>query len=162
MNSWCNVSLNFLFSSGIGRMQKVWSMVDQLHWNPHWLSPIILSAYWLNFERTWNRILDDVANSDIATTVSFITLLVNWYNNILFHCWRSSFLCQIELMNLWIPEHNVWSVGVWSVPGNLYLFNFAIEILNSNGLLSGTNDSTVCIYICLTLLILCRLNIWEK
>jgi hypothetical protein len=47
-----------------------------------------------------------------------------------FHCCGSSSLFLIELMNLWISEHDVlppaWSIsdGILLVFGNLYLFVF--------------------------------------
>jgi hypothetical protein len=55
-------------------------------------------------------------------------------------------------MSLWISQHNIssldWisSARIRSLPGDLYRFNFAIPISTSKGLGSGTNGSTVCIY----------------
>jgi hypothetical protein len=56
-------------------------------------------------------------------------------------------------MSLWISDCNIsppaWisSAGIWSLPGDLYFFNFAIAISTSEGLGSGTNGSAVCVSI---------------
>jgi hypothetical protein len=106
--------------------------------------------------------LYEVNSSDIP--VSLITLLVNWYNNRLFHWSGSSSLFLIELISLWILERNIsppaWisSAGISSLPGDFYLFNFAIAISTSKRLGSGNNGSVVCISICLTSLTLCTFN----
>jgi hypothetical protein len=70
----------------------------------------------------------------IVTKVSFIALLVNWYNNRLFPLIGNFFLFQIELMSLRI-----------SLPGYFCLFVFAIAVSTSEGLGSDTNGSAVCI-----------------
>jgi len=47
-------------------MQNIWSVVDLLHQNPHWWSPIISSTYGVNLEtRILDKILYVVGNSDI-------------------------------------------------------------------------------------------------
>jgi hypothetical protein len=51
-------------------------------------------------------------------------------------------------MSLWILQHNSSPPALISsaaLPGDLYLFNFAIAISTSKGLGSGTNGSAVCI-----------------
>jgi hypothetical protein len=59
-------------------------------------------------------------------------------SNIWYHACSSSLL-HIELMSLWISCHNVspfaWinSAGIWSLPGDLYFFNFAATISTSKG-----------------------------
>jgi hypothetical protein len=47
---WCTASLCYHFFSSICRMQNIWSVVDLLHRNPHWWSPIISSAYGINLD----------------------------------------------------------------------------------------------------------------
>jgi hypothetical protein len=62
---YCLFAFQFFFPS-IWRMQKIWSVLDLLHWNPHWWSPIISSAYGLNLERRiFDKILYDVDSNDI-------------------------------------------------------------------------------------------------
>jgi hypothetical protein len=51
-------------------------------------------------------------------------------------------------MTLWISErnistHSISSAGIWSIPGDLYLFNFERRYSTSTGLGSGTNGSAV-------------------
>ena len=47
-------------------MQYIWSVVDLLHWDPHWLSPVISSAYGVNFDRKMlDKILYVVDKSDM-------------------------------------------------------------------------------------------------
>jgi hypothetical protein len=57
-----------------------------------------------------------------------------------------------------LPPAGISSVGIWSLPGDLCLFNFAIAISTSKGLGSGTNSSALCISICLTSLALCTFS----
>jgi hypothetical protein len=102
----------------------------------------------------------------INNTVSFMALLVNWYNNRLLPFLRQLFLLQTELIGLWISDSTVsaWisSAGILSLPDDLYFFNFAIAISISDLIGSGTNGSAVCISICLTPLTLCTFNSWDK
>jgi len=32
-------------------MQNIWSVVDLLHWDPHWLFPVVSYAYSVNIDR---------------------------------------------------------------------------------------------------------------
>jgi hypothetical protein len=61
---YCLIYSHFL--SSIWWMQKIWSIVDLLHWNLHCWSPIISSIYGLYLERRiFNKILYEVDSSDI-------------------------------------------------------------------------------------------------
>ena len=57
IKSWCTASFYSYFFSCICLMQNIWSVVDLLCQNPHWWSPIILSAYGVNLE---SRMLDKI------------------------------------------------------------------------------------------------------
>ena len=65
----------------------------------------------------------------------------------------NSSLFQIELISLWISEPIVLppdltnSAGIWSVPGDFYLFIFPIAISDSEALLSGTSGSAIYIFL---------------
>jgi hypothetical protein len=64
--------------------------------------------------------------------------------HLLFHILnRTNYLMDNNSPPAWIS-----SSGIWSLLGDLYLFNFAITISTSKGLGSGTNGSTVCTSIC--------------
>jgi hypothetical protein len=81
-----------------------------------------------------------------------------------FHCCGISSLFQIELVSLWILEHNVlppfdkFYGNLINILGDLYLSNFSIAISNLKELSSGTNGSAACISVCLTLLMPCTTN----
>jgi hypothetical protein len=84
-------------------------------------------------------------------------------------CWSgNSSLFQIEFMSLLITDTNIsppaWysSAEIWSLPGDLYFFSFAMEISNLRWLGPGTSGSAVCISIYLTSLQLCVFNNWKK
>jgi hypothetical protein len=69
----------------------------------------------------------------IIITVSFITHLVNWYNNRLFPLIREFFLFQLKFIGLWITDTNVsppsWiiCVGIWPLPEDLYFCKYAVS-----------------------------------
>jgi hypothetical protein len=83
-NIWFIASLYSHFFSSVWWMQNIRSVVDLLYWNLHRWSPIISSAYGVNLDR---RIFDttlyvaDKWCAAIVTTVCFITLLINRYND---------------------------------------------------------------------------------
>jgi hypothetical protein len=94
---------------------------------------------------------------------------VNWYNNRLLPLIRHFFLVPNginEFMDLSTVSPPVWISyeGIWSLPGDLNVFNFAIAISTSRWLGPGTNGSAVCTSISLPSLIrvLYPLNSWEK
>ena len=70
-------------------------------------------------------------------------------------------LFQIEIVSPWVSEQIVLppalinSDGIWSIPGDLWLYSFSIAISNSGALGSGTSGSAVCISVCLTSLSPC-------
>jgi hypothetical protein len=125
----------------IWQVQKIWSVVDR---NPHRWSPIISSVYELNLER---RILDGFLYMKLIAVTSHDNYcsqfngssfkLVKWWDS--FHWSGTPPLFQMELMRLWISDHNVlphaWmsSAGIWSLPSDWYVFDFAIAISTSMG-----------------------------
>jgi len=60
INSWCTVSVYCHFFWNIWQMQNVWSVVDPLHQNPSWWSPIISSVYGVHLD---SRMLDTICTS---------------------------------------------------------------------------------------------------
>jgi hypothetical protein len=59
------------------------------------------------------------------------------------------------------PTAWITCAGIRSLPGDLYLFEFAIAIWTTKGLRSDNNGSPIYISLCLTSLTLCRFNNWE-
>ena len=96
IKTWCTASLYSYFYSSIWWMQNTWSVVDLLSWNRHWWSPIISSAFGINLD---NKILDNIfyvagkSDASIITTVCFIVLLIDTYND-----WLLPFLRQFLLI----------------------------------------------------------------
>jgi hypothetical protein len=81
MNSWCTASSYYNYFSSTWRMPTTSSVVDLLHQNPHWRSPIISSPYGLSLERRiFHYILYEVYSSDIPQLLqpypSFVSKLV--------------------------------------------------------------------------------------
>jgi len=78
------------------------------------------------------------------------------------------FLLLPNRISLWISKHIVLppalssSAGIWSIPGDLWLFSLSIASSTSEALGSGTSGSAVCISACPTSLNPCTLNSWEK
>ena len=79
-----------------------------------------------------------------------------------------SSLFQIELISLWVSERNVLSsalissAGIWSIPGDLFLFSLSIAISTWKALGSSTSGYAVCISVCLISLNPWTFNSWEK
>ena len=66
INSWRTAWLYSHFFLSIWHMQNIWSVVDLLHQNQCWWSPIISSAYGVNLEsRMLDKILYVVGKSDM-------------------------------------------------------------------------------------------------
>jgi hypothetical protein len=63
---------------------------------------------------------------------------------------------QIEVISLWIskqivlPSALISSAGIWSIPGDLWLFSLSIANSTLEALGSGTSGSAVCISACPT------------
>jgi hypothetical protein len=134
-----------IFFSHIWWMQKIWSVVDLLRRNPHLWSLILhlhmdltlREGYWITF----CMLLMAVISHDNYYT-EFIVLHVNWYNNSLFLLIRQIFLI-LNRMNKFMDLIPSWisPTGIWSLPGDLYFFSFAIAISTSRRLGPGTNGS---------------------
>ena len=66
-----------------------------------------------------------------------------------FHPSGSFSLSQIEVISLWISKHNVLpttlisSAGIWSIPGDLWLFSLSIASSTSEALESGTSGFAI-------------------
>ena len=92
----------------------------------------------------------------IITTLSFITHHINRC-----YCWNSS-LFQVQLVSLCISECTalppVWisSGEIWSLPGNLYVFDFSVAVSTSKA--SGLVSSGSAIYISFCLMSLTPCN----
>jgi hypothetical protein len=70
MNNLRTTSLYSHSFSTIWWMRQLWSVVDLLHRNPHWWSPIISSIYRLNLERKiFDKILYEVDSVDIPQEI---------------------------------------------------------------------------------------------
>ena len=171
MKNWCTASLYSHFFSCIWRMQNIWFVVDLLCRNPHWWSSIISSAYGVTLDsRMLDKILYTVDNSDnyIITTVCFIALLINRYND-----WLPPLLRHLLLIPNWINKcmdlrvncsPSCFNQFCWDLMNTSWfvLFCFSIAISISKALASGTSDSAVCISVCLTSLMPCTFNNWQK
>jgi hypothetical protein len=81
MNSWCTVSLYSHFFSSIWRIKKIWSVVDLLHRNPRWWSPIISCTYGLNLQ---SRIFDKISPSGSVSPPSHLTSYTPTKSNLYF------------------------------------------------------------------------------
>ena len=85
-----------------------------------------------------------------------------------FHSSGSFSFFQIEVIILRIskkivlPPTLISSVGIWSIPGDLWLFSLWIASSTSEALGSGTGGSAVCISAYPTSITPCTLNSWEK
>ena len=54
------------WENSAAKMQYIWSVVDLLHQNPHWLSPVISSAYGVNLDSMLlDKILYVIYRSDM-------------------------------------------------------------------------------------------------
>ena len=51
IHDWCTASLYSNFFSNIWRMHNIWSIVDLLRWNPHWLYTAISSTFGVKLDR---------------------------------------------------------------------------------------------------------------
>jgi hypothetical protein len=153
MKNLCTVLYSHFFSS-IWWMQKIWS-VDLLTSKPTLMIHNNLGCLWFhpweedNWIQFWSRLMTVIF---LIATVSFIAILVNWYDNRLIPLISSSSLLQIKLTSSWISDRNVslptWGscAGILSLPDDLYFFNFVIAISTSKGLGSGTKGLAVCVY----------------
>ena len=104
----------------------------------------------------------------ITMTISFIPLLMNRYYDRLLPLFMQFRLLpnrDNKFMNLQVnystPCFSQFC-PYWSIPGDLWLFNFSLAGSNSEALGSGTSGSAVCISACPTSLTPCTLNSWEK
>ena len=85
-----------------------------------------------------------------------------------FHPSGNSSLFQTEKISLWIWKRIVLhpalinSAGIWSIPGDLWLFSISIAKSTSKALGLGTRGSAVCISVCLTSLTPCTFSSCEK
>jgi hypothetical protein len=125
-----------------------------------------------NFIYLWTSVIFDMKLMAVIYHYNyyskFITFFVNWYSNRPLSPIRHFFLIPSRINEIQECRHCVsypaWirSAGIWTLPGSLCLFNFAIAISTSRWLESCTNGSTVCTPICLTSLILCKFSNWEE
>ena len=95
----------FPFFSTIWRMRNIWSIVDLLHWNPCWWSPIISSAYGVYlYSRMFSKILYIVGKNDIPPLLLQSVLSPFFKIGTMidsFHSSGNSCLFQIEIISLW-------------------------------------------------------------
>jgi hypothetical protein len=105
--------------------------------------------------------------ASIITTVCLIPLFVNRYHNWLFPLVRQFFFVPDQLnkfMNLQMqcfPPAPISFAGIWSKSGDLCLFSLSTATSTFQALWSGTNDSVVCISVCLTPPTPCTFNSWQ-
>ena len=104
----------------------------------------------------------------VVSLVFFISQINLWNSSFRWHRNTKSFSFHIEVISLWISKQIVLSptlissAGIWSIPGDLWLFNLSKASSTSGALRSGTSGSAVCISACPTSLNPCTLNSWEK
>jgi hypothetical protein len=77
----CLFVLSFL--SSIWRIQKIWSVVDLLHQNPHWWSPIISFIYGLNLERRTFHKFYFLVLHPVARNITILNESTNFRNQIM-------------------------------------------------------------------------------
>ena len=53
-------------------------------------------------------------------------------------------------------------IGIWTIPGDLWLFNFSVVISSSKALFSRNSGSAVCVSVCLTSLTPRTFDSWER
>ena len=104
----------------------------------------------------------------MISTICYITLLIDRYNDRVPHSSGNSCLFHKELISLWttqrivLPAALINSAGIWTIPGDLCPFSVWIAIWTSKPLGWGTSGSAVCISVCLTSLIPWTFNSWGK
>ena len=89
------------WENSAAKMQNTWSVVDLLHQNPHWLSPILSSAYGVNLDsRLLDKILCIVDRSDMPwLLVQSVLSSPLWIGTMIdyLHCSSNSSSFKIEL-----------------------------------------------------------------
>ena len=79
INSWYTSSFYSYFFSSVWWMQNIWSIVDLLRRNPHddpQYFPLHMELTLTNFVRSWQKWY-----ASIITTICFIALLIERYND---------------------------------------------------------------------------------
>jgi hypothetical protein len=78
--------------------QNIRPVVDLLHWNPHWWSPIILFMFWNNLGKIMLQNFFCVHDNSEKLSVLISVLETDTVRDP-FHCCGNSSLFQMELMN---------------------------------------------------------------
>jgi len=105
---------------------------------------------------------------NMISTASFITLLINRYNNWLLPLLRYYLLILHTANNPVDHRTNCptfcFNQFCWNmtVPGDLCLYSFPIAISTYKALGWGTGSFAVCVLVCLTSLTLCTFSSWEE
>ena len=143
-------------------MQNIWSVVDLWHPNPLWWCTIIPFVYGVSLDsRMLDKILYIVDRHECLCNyyILFIALFINRYSDRLLPFLRQFLLIPSRISErILLPPVLIISAGIWSVPGDLYLFSFSIAISSSKALDSGPCGSAVCISVCVTSLTPCTLK----
>ena len=103
----------------------------------------------------------------VITAICFIVLLIDRHNDQLLPLLRQFLLTPNTNNKSMDPRMNyptpcLNSVGIWSIPGVLWLFSFSISNSTSKALGSGTSGSAVRNSACLTSPTARILNSWAK
>ena len=121
----------------------------------------LTAGFWIKFCKCLAKLY-----APIIITICLIPLLMNRYYDRLLPLFRQFLLLpnrNNKFMNLQAncsTPYLISSDGIWSIPGDLWLFSLSIAGSNSEALGLGTSNSAVCISACPTSLAPCTLNSW--
>jgi len=100
IKSWCTASLYSHFFSSMWRIQNIWPAVELSRRNPHWWSPIISSAYGLNFDSSLLDILAHELQSAVVLAVGCSTFIMNCNKFVIY-------VYQIVRLNIKLKQHKI-------------------------------------------------------